>query len=351
MATKLALGYRLWELPNVNTGRTKAAFEPVLDYIVIKIPRFTFEKFPGGKGAGHADEKRGRSHGHRPHFPEALQKGLRSLEEGHDGFSGAMEGKLDLARLREHLLIPGPERIFWLYHALKAGHTVEELHRLTKITEWFLREMEEIVILEGRLRGFGLDRLPGELLEKAKRAGFSDGQIAACCGAVDTEVKARRHSLSIHPVFKRVDTCSGEFEAETPYLYSTWEYGQEGGDGGNEAPPSARKKAIVLGSGPNRIGQGVEFDCCCVQAVEAIRSAGVDASLINCNPETVSTDFETSDRLYSNRSPMTRQSHVRREANGVPASRNSAVKLLETVGRLHAEGVPLLGTSHQHHGC
>ncbi len=353
VATKLALGYRLWELPNVITGRTKAAFEPVLDYIVIKIPRFTFEKFPQAeKVLGTQMKSVGEVMAIGRTFQEALQKGLRSLEEGHQGLSGALEGKLDMARLREHLIIPGPERIFWLYHALKAGHTVEELHRLTKITEWFLREMEEIVILEGRLRGFGLDRLPGELLEKAKRAGFSDGQIAACCGGTDTAVKARRHDLGIHPVFKRVDTCAGEFEAETPYLYSTWEYGQEGEGGGNEAPPSARKKAIVLGSGPNRIGQGVEFDCCCVQAVEAIRAAGVEAILINCNPETVSTDFDTSDRLYFE--PLTHEhvkAIVRREAQngdllGVFTQFGGQTPL-KLSGRLHAEGVPLLGTSHQ----
>ena len=353
VATKLALGYRLWELPNVITGRTKAAFEPVLDYVVVKIPRFTFEKFPQAeKVLGTQMKSVGEVMAIGRTFQEALQKGLRSLEEGHDGLGGAMEGKLDLARLREHLIIPGPERVFWLYHALKAGHTVESLHRLTKITEWFLREMEEIVILEGRLRGFGLDRLPAELLEKAKRAGFSDGQIAACCGAVDSEVKVRRQDLGIHPVFKRVDTCAGEFEAETPYLYSTWEYGQDGENDGNEAPPSGRKKAIVLGSGPNRIGQGVEFDCCCVQAVEAIRAAGVEAILINCNPETVSTDFDTSDRLYFE--PLTHEhvnAIVRREAQngdllGVFTQFGGQTPL-KLSGRLHAEGVPLLGTSHQ----
>ncbi len=345
VATKLALGYRLWELPNAITKKTKAAFEPVLDYIVVKIPRFTFEKFPQAQAVLGTQMKSvgevmslGRS------FQEALQKAVRSLEEGHPGLAGALEGKLDLSRLKEHLLIPGPQRLFWLYHALKAGHTVEELHRLTKITLWFLREIEEIVVLEGRLRGFSIDRLPEELLEKAKRAGFSDAQIARFCGGSDTEVKQRRHALGMHPVYKRVDTCSGEFVAETPYLYGTWEYGDA-----SEATPTDKPKAIVLGSGPNRIGQGVEFDCCCVQAVEAIRASGVEAILVNCNPETVSTDFDTSDRLYFE--PLTHEhvkSIIRREGStgklmGVFAQFGGQTPL-KLASRLDAEGVTLLGT-------
>ncbi|HXC18245.1 MAG TPA: carbamoyl-phosphate synthase large subunit [Holophagaceae bacterium] len=346
VATKLALGYRLWELPNAITLKTKAAFEPVLDYIVVKIPRFTFEKFPQADAVLGTQMKSvgevmaiGRS------FQEALQKAVRSLEEGHAGLAGAMEGKLDLARLRERLLIPGPQRIFWLYHALKAGHSVEELHRLTKITAWFLREIEEIVVLEGRLRGFSVDRLPEELLERAKRAGFADVQIAAFCGATESEVLHRREGFGIRPAFKRIDTCAGEFFAETPYLYGTWE-------DFSEAPPTDRKKAIVLGSGPNRIGQGVEFDCCCVQAVEAIRASGVEAILINCNPETVSTDFDTSDRLYFE--PLTFE-HVkaivdREAATGALMgvfTQFGGQTPLKLAGSLDAAHVPLLGTAHK----
>ncbi len=346
VATKLALGYRLWELPNAITLKTKAAFEPVLDYVVVKIPRFTFEKFPQADAVLGTQMKSvgevmaiGRS------FQESLQKAVRSLEEGHAGLAGSMEGKLDLARLRERLLIPGPQRIFWLYHALKAGHSVEELHRLTKITPWFLREIEEIVVLEGRLRGFSVDRMPEELLEKAKRAGFGDAQIAAFCGATALEVQQRRDGFGIRPAFKRIDTCAGEFQAETPYLYATWE-------DFSEAAPTAKKKAIVLGSGPNRIGQGVEFDCCCVQAVEAIRASGVEAILINCNPETVSTDFDTSDRLYFE--PLTFE-HVKaivdREAEagqlmGVFTQFGGQTPL-KLAGSLDAAKVPLLGTPHQ----
>jgi carbamoyl-phosphate synthase large subunit len=346
VATKLALGYRLWELPNVITGRTKAAFEPVLDYIVVKIPRFTFEKFPqADKVLGTQMKSVGEVMAIGRSFQEALQKGLRSLEEGYPGLSGALEDKLDMARLREHLIIPGPQRIFWIYAALKAGHTVEELHRLTRISTWFLREMEEIVVLEGRLRGFTLDRLPADLLEKAKRAGFGDGQVAAFCGATEDEVAARREGFGIRPVSKRVDTCAGEFVAETPYLYQTF-------DDFSEAPPTERRKAIVLGSGPNRIGQGVEFDCCCVQAVEAIRRSGVEAILVNCNPETVSTDFDTSDRLYFE--PLTWE-HVKavvdREARhgellGVFTQFGGQTPL-KLAGRLDAAGVPLLGTPHR----
>jgi carbamoyl-phosphate synthase large subunit len=343
VATKLALGYRLWELPNAITRMTKAAFEPVLDYIVVKIPRFTFEKFPqADKVLGTQMKSVGEVMSLGRSFQEALQKAVRSLEEGHRGLSGALEGKLDLHRLKEHLLIPGPQRIFWVYHALKAGHSVEELHRLTKITAWFLREIEEIVVLEGRLRSFPVDRLPEELLEKAKRAGFADNQISVFCSGTEAEVAARRADLGLHPTYKRVDTCAGEFQAETPYLYGTWEQT-------SEAEPTDRPKAIVLGSGPNRIGQGVEFDCCCVQAVEAIRASGVEAILINCNPETVSTDFDTSDRLYFE--PLTYE-HVKavvdREGKGGKLlgvfAQFGGQTPLKLAGPLHEAGVPLLGT-------
>jgi carbamoyl-phosphate synthase large subunit len=346
VATKLALGYRLWELPNVITGRTKAAFEPVLDYVVVKIPRFTFEKFPETdpvlgiqmKSVGEVMAI-GRS------FQEALQKALRSLEEGYLGLAGTLKGKLDLQRLKEHLLMPGPQRIFWIYRALQVGHTVAELSRLTNISPWFIREMEEIMILEGRLRGFPLDSLPLELLHKAKRSGFSDAQIGKFCGATEAEATTLRLAKGLRPAVKRVDTCAGEFEAETPYLYQTWE-------DRSEAPPTARPKAIVLGSGPNRIGQGIEFDCCCVQAVEAIRAQGVEAILINCNPETVSTDFDISDRLYFE--PLTYEdvkSVIDREASGGNLlgvfTQFGGQTPLKLAGRLEAAGVPLLGTAHQ----
>ena len=345
VATKLALGYRLWELPNVITGRTKAAFEPVIDYVVVKIPRFTFEKFPTAKAElGTQMKSVGEAMAIGRSFQEALQKGLRSLEEGYAGLAGGLEGKLDLGRLRERLITPGPQRVFWIYHALKAGHSVEELARLTNISPWYLREMEEIVVMEGRLRGFGLERLPVDLLEKAKRAGFSDEQIARFCGAGEAEVAGKREAAGLRPAAKRVDTCAGEFIAETPYLYQTWE-------SASEAPPTDLPKAIVLGSGPNRIGQGVEFDCCCVQAVEAIRASGIEAILINCNPETVSTDFDTSDRLYFE--PLTFE-HVK----AIVDRESSTGKLmgvftqfggqtpLKLAGRLEAENVPLLGTPH-----
>jgi carbamoyl-phosphate synthase large subunit len=345
VATKLALGYRLWELPNAITGKTKAAFEPVLDYVVVKIPRFTFEKFPQAeKILGTQMKSVGEVMSLGRSFQEALQKALRSLEEGYPGLAGALEGKLDLTRLRERLLIPGPQRVFWLYHALKAGHPVEELHRHTKISRWFLREIEEIVILEGRMRGFPLERLPKELLERAKRAGFSDAQIAGFCDAGEDEVAKRREDAGIRPAFKRVDTCAAEFEAQTPYLYQTWE-------DFSEAEPTDRPKAIVLGSGPNRIGQGVEFDCCCVQAVEAIRASGVEAILINCNPETVSTDFDTSDRLYFE--PLVWESVkaiVDREARGGKLlgvfTQFGGQTPLKLAGRLTAAKVPMLGTPH-----
>ncbi|BDU73856.1 carbamoyl-phosphate synthase large subunit [Mesoterricola silvestris] len=346
VATKLALGYRLWELPNVITARTKAAFEPVLDYVVVKVPRFTFEKFPETEPVlGIQMKSVGETMAIGRSFQEALQKALRSLEEGHLGLAGALDGKLDLARLKEHLLTPGPQRIFWIYQALRAGHSIDELHRLTCISPWFLREMEEIVVLEGRLRGFPLERLPRELLEKGKRAGFTDSQIAAFCGTTEAAVAALREAMDLRHAVKRIDTCSGEFLAETPYLYQTWEER-------SEAPPTDRPKAIVLGSGPNRIGQGVEFDCCCVQAVEAIRAKGVEAILVNCNPETVSTDFDISDRLYFE--PLVFEdvkAVVDREAAGghllgvfTQFGGQTPLKLAQ---RLEAAGVPLLGTAHK----
>jgi len=343
VATKLALGYRLWELPNVITGKTKAAFEPVLDYVVIKMPRFTFEKFPQAAPVlGTQMKSVGEAMAIGRTFQEALQKAMRSLECGHPGLAGAMDGKLDLSRLKEHLLTPGPERIVWLYQALKAGHTVDTLVRHTNISPWFLKEMEEIVEVEGRLRGFSVEHLPEELFEKAKRSGFTDAQIATFCGSTETQVRTRREALNIRQVAKRVDTCAGEFVAETPYLYQTW-------DEYSEAPPSDRPKALVLGSGPNRIGQGVEFDCCCVQAVEAIRAAGVEAILLNCNPETVSTDFDTSDRLYFE--PLDFESvmaAVDRESQngnflGVFAQFGGQTPL-KLAGPLEAAGVTLLGT-------
>ncbi|MDR1841773.1 MAG: carbamoyl-phosphate synthase large subunit [Holophagales bacterium] len=346
VATKLALGYRLWELPNSITHRTRAAFEPVIDYIVVKIPRFTFEKFPlADRTLGTQMKSIGEVMAIGRSFQEAFQKGLRSLEEGYPGLSGGMDGKLEMNRLFEHLQTPGPQRIFWIYLALKAGHTVEELHRRTHISPWFLTEMECIAVLEGRLRGFGLDRLPVKLLENAKRAGFSDAQIASFTGSHESRVAAKRAAAGVMPVVKRVDTCAGEFDAETPYLYQTWDYE-------SEAPPTDRPKAIVLGSGPNRIGQGVEFDCCCVQAVEAIRASGVEAVMVNCNPETVSTDFDTSDRLYFE--PLdfeSVKSIVDYEAAtgkllGVFTQFGGQTPL-KLASRLNSAGVALLGTPHQ----
>ncbi|MDR0498990.1 MAG: carbamoyl-phosphate synthase large subunit [Holophagales bacterium] len=346
VATKLALGYRLWELPNAITRRTKAAFEPVIDYVVVKIPRFTFEKFPmADRTLGTQMKSIGEVMAIGRSFQEALQKGLRSLEEGYPGLSGGMDGMLDMNRLSEHLQTPGPQRVFWIYQALKAGYTVEELHSRTQISSWFLSEMKNIMVLEERLRGFDLDRLPPELMESAKRAGFSDTQIASFTGSQELRVAEKRAEASIVPVVKRVDTCAGEFAAETPYLYQTW-------DCESDAPPTDRPKAIVLGSGPNRIGQGVEFDCCCVQAVEAIRASGVEAIMVNCNPETVSTDFDTSDRLYfeplifeSVKSIVDRES-VTGKLLGVFTQFGGQTPL-KLASRLFEVGVPLLGTPHQ----
>jgi len=301
IATLLALGYTLPELPNAITGVSSACFEPSLDYTVVKLPRWSFEKFPGSEDRlGTSMQSVGEVMAIGRSFREALQKALRSLELGYEGLArpvagaGAAPGggSTSAATLSAALARPNPRRLLDLAESLRRGFDPEQLCRATGIDPWFIDQLARLVELEGRLRGFSLAALPDELLREAKREGFSDAEIARLTGADEPAVRARRAALGLAPVFRRVDTCAAEFASSTPYLYATWE------DGPCEAAPSARRKVIVLGSGPNRIGQGIEFDSCCCHAVGALRAAGVEAIMVNCNPETVSTDYDTADRLY-----------------------------------------------------
>ena len=297
VAAKLAVGYTLDELTNDITRVTPASFEPTIDYVVVKIPRFTFEKFPGTpallttsmKSVGEAMAI-GRS------FSEALQKGLRSLETGFSGLDPVERpGDASHEAFRAALAQPAPNRILMAGEALRAGLTVEEIAEVSKFEPWFLREVEKIIAAEREVTAHGL---PGTALamRKLKALGFSDVQLARLSGRKETDVAALRARLGVLPVYKRIDTCAGEFASETPYMYSTYE-------GGFDVPvcesrPTGRKKVAILGGGPNRIGQGIEFDYCCVHAAYALKEVGIETIMVNCNPETVSTDPDTSDRLY-----------------------------------------------------
>ncbi len=294
VAALLAVGYTLPELPNEITGTSSACFEPSIDYTVVKVPRWSFEKFPGTPDRlGTSMQSVGEVMAIGRTFREALQKALRSLELGFDGWESRATGRTP-HELREALVTPHPGRLADLHEGFRRGLDVEEMHRLTGIDPWFLDNLGRLAEVEGRLRGYTLAELPPELLREAKREGFSDSRIGRLLqgGATRAEVRSRRKELGLVPVFRRVDTCAAEFASETPYLYSTWE------DGACEARPTDRRKVIVLGGGPNRIGQGIEFDTCCCHAVQALRAEGVEAILVNCNPETVSTDYDLSDRLY-----------------------------------------------------
>ncbi len=290
IAAKLAVGFTLDELRNeITGGATPASFEPAIDYVVVKIPRFTFEKFPTAdqhlttqmKSVGEVMAI-GRT------FQESFQKALRGLEVGVDGLN---EKTRDRETIEEELGEPGPERIWYVGDAFAQGFTLEEVHALTHIDPWFLVQIKEIVDIELWLDNQSLDALDKPMLYKLKQKGFSDRRLAFLLHVSDTEVRERRHSMGIRPVYKRVDTCAAEFATNTAYMYSTYE--EE-----CESNPTDKKKIMVLGGGPNRIGQGIEFDYCCVHAALAMREDGYETIMVNCNPETVSTDYDTSDRLY-----------------------------------------------------
>ncbi len=296
IAAKLAVGYTLDELRNeITGGATPASFEPAIDYVVTKVPRFTFEKFPGSntrlttqmKSVGEAMAI-GRT------FQESIQKALRSLETGHDGFDEQVRQPLSeeaATQLAYELRWPGPSRLLYVADAFRAGWSRAQVYETTGIDPWFLAQIEDLLREETRLREEGFDSLDAVRLRALKRKGFADARIAALVDRDAAAVRGRRRKLGIHPVYKRVDTCAAEFATSTAYLYSTYE--EE-----CEANPTDRRKIVILGGGPNRIGQGIEFDYCCVHAAIALREDGFETIMVNCNPETVSTDYDTSDRLY-----------------------------------------------------
>ncbi|WP_122050310.1 carbamoyl-phosphate synthase large subunit [Asaia bogorensis] len=348
IAAKLAVGYTLDELANDITGTTPASFEPTIDYVVVKIPRFTFEKFPGApallstsmKSVGEAMSV-GRS------FAEALQKGLRSMETGLTGLDPVEapgDGSLDAYRAA--LSEPRPERILMAAQAMRAGLSLEDINAACRFEPWFLRQLHDIVVSENEIAANGLPQ-DARNLRRIKAQGFSDRQLARLTGQSVEEVTTFRLKLAVTPAYKRIDTCAGEFASDTPYLYSTY----EGGFGVPECEsrPTDRKKIVILGGGPNRIGQGIEFDYCCVHAAYALREAGFETIMVNCNPETVSTDYDTSDRLYFE--PLTDEdviSLIRTEQAGgeilgciVQYGGQTPLKLSRA---LEAAGIPLLGT-------
>ena len=338
IAALLAVGFTLDEIPNDITGRTFAAFEPTLDYTVVKIPRWAFEKFPGASTTlGTAMKSVGEVMAIGATFKEALLKGIASLEL--DGGGAREERAADPVRLKQRLATPNWERLYAVFAALRQGWTVEEVAAATHIDPWFLREMSEIVDLEAEVACWVLDSLPEGLLRRAKAMGVTDARLAQLVGATEAEVARQRQRAGVHRVFKRVDTCAAEFPAETPYLYST--FGSE-----SEAEPSNRRKVMILGSGPNRIGQGIEFDYCCVHAALSLRKLGIETVMVNCNPETVSTDYDTSDRLYFE--PLTLE-HVlavcaTEKPDGVIVQLGGQTPLKLAKG-LEAAGVPIWGTS------
>ena len=350
VAARLAVGYTLDELLNDITGSTPASFEPTIDYVVTKIPRFAFEKFPGAEPLLTTSMKSvGEARAIGRTFQESLQKALRSMETGLTGLNEMeIKGAPDKAAVVGALSRPTPDRILVIAQAFRHGLTVEEIAQASKYEPWFLRQIEQLVQIEAEVRASGLPTDAKELLD-LKKKGFSDERLAELTGMKAADVVKRRHSLGVRPVFKRIDTCAAEFESHTPYLYSCYE-----GDGVNpaecEAQPTDRRKVIILGGGPNRIGQGIEFDYCCVHAVYALRDAGYETIMVNCNPETVSTDYDTADRLYFE--PLTAEDVIElvevERRNGellgliVQFGGQTPLKLAKP---LEAAGIPILGTS------
>ena len=349
IAAKLAVGYTLDELTNDITKTTPSSFEPAIDYCVVKIPRFNFEKFP------HADQTLttsmksvgevmsiGRT------FPIALQKALRSMENGTHGLDSPLSRDVpqdqpyaaaDLERIRAECRRPTPRRLFWLAEGCRAGLSTAELHQLSAVDPWFLRELKMLVEAEHQIAAQAVPGAPITELQRWKRLGFGDRRLAKLTRRTADEVAAQREQEGLHAIFKRVDTCAAEFEANTPYLYSSYE-------DEDETRPDERQKVLILGSGPNRIGQGVEFDYCCVQASYALRAAGYETLMVNCNPETVSTDYDTSDRLYFE--PLTLEDVLeiaRREKPIGAIVQFGGQTPLKLAQGLEKAGIQILGTS------
>ncbi len=340
IAAKLAVGYTLDEIPNDITKSTPSSFEPTLDYVVVKIPRWAFEKFPATSATlGTQMKSVGEAMAIGRTFKEALQKALRSLEIGRSGLGADGKDRLDPARLRERLITPNWERIFYVRHAFETGMTVAGISELTKIDPWFLEQIEQLVALSKQLSACEPAGISRALFRESKRAGYSDRQIAYLTGSSEDDVRARRKGLGVDAVFKRIDTCAAEFDADTPYMYSTYE--EE-----DESRPTDRRKVMILGGGPNRIGQGIEFDYCCCHAAFALREEGIESIMVNCNPETVSTDYDTSDRLYFE--PLTLEDVLRivdvEKPEGVIVQFGGQTPLGLALP-LQTRGVRILGTS------
>jgi carbamoyl-phosphate synthase large subunit len=354
VAAKLAVGYTLDELDNDITGVTPASFEPTIDYVVTKMPRFTFEKFPGSEAILSTSMKSvGEAMSIGRTFQESLQKALRSMETGLTGLNevdipGIEGDKVDRATVIAALTKSTPDRLLRTAQAMRLGLSVEEIYDACAIDPWFLRQIEELVTAEAIIRKSGLPE-DKQGLHRLKQMGFSDARLAELAGLSEDEVGARRRILDIHPVYKRIDTCAAEFASRTPYMYSTYEgNGLEPAE--CESEPTDRKKIIILGGGPNRIGQGIEFDYCCVHAAFALSEAGFETIMVNCNPETVSTDYDTSDRLYFE--PLTAEDVIalvrREQSNGTVLGaivQYGGQTPLKLARGLEAAGVPIIGTS------
>ena len=357
VAARLAVGYTLDELDNDITGATPAAFEPAIDYVVVKIPRFAFEKYPGAEAVLSTSMKSvgevmaiGRT------FAESLQKALRGLETGLTGLNEVViQGADDLDPDTAHAAVvralgyASPDRLRVIAQAFRHGLTAEEINAACSYEPWFLHQIAEIVRTEGHVRAGGLPR-DREGLQRLKAMGFSDARLAEIAKVREAKVRGRRHAVGVRPVFKRIDTCAAEFHAKTPYMYSTYETGVFGQPAEDESWPSSRKKAIILGGGPNRIGQGIEFDYCCCHAAFALAEIGVESIMVNCNPETVSTDYDTSDRLYFE--PLTAEDVLELIAREMSAGELIGVIVqfggqtpLKLAQALEDAGVPILGTT------
>jgi carbamoyl-phosphate synthase large subunit len=340
IAAKLAIGYNLDELRNAITGTTTAYFEPALDYVIVKIPRWNFDKFHGAdRKLGLQMKSVGEVMGIGRNFQEALQKACQSLEIRRNGLGADGKELTKQADLLQSLEHPSWNRLFHIYDAMKLGISMKTIQNLTKIDKWFLEQIWELIELEKEIEKYHLDTIPVELMRKAKEKGYADRQIAHLLNCLESEVHKKRREMGVLRVYKMVDTCAAEFDARTAYYYSTF-------DSENESTVSDRKKVIVLGSGPNRIGQGIEFDYSCVHGVLAAKECGYEAIMINCNPETVSTDFDIADKLYFE--PVFWEhlwdiiQHEKPEGVIVQLGGQTALKLAE---KLHKYGVKIMGTS------
>ena len=351
IATKLAIGYTLDELQNQITGTTSALFEPTLDYVIVKIPRWNFDKFEGAdRSLGLQMKSVGEVMGIGRSFQEALHKATQSLEIKRNGLGADGKGYTNYDEIIQKLTVASWDRVFVIYDAIQLGIPLERIHEITKIDRWFLRQYEELYLLEKEISKHNIDTLNRDLLLEAKQKGFADRQIAHMLDCLESQVYQKREDLGVKRVYKLVDTCAAEFEAQTPYYYSTFEASLRNADGetyvSNESVVTDRKKVVVLGSGPNRIGQGIEFDYCCVHGVLAAAECDYETIMINCNPETVSTDFDTADKLYFE--PIFWEhiydiiKHEKPEGVIVQLGGQTALKLAEKLDRY---GVKIIGTS------